>query len=180
MGDTAPVDADSQARMYQAYAAYFEDRNVASISEGLIAMRLRGAPGANWVHLEDLGGRRATHFGGAVWEYFAVADALERMGGDLLEARLRVAPSLTVTVSHAWDGRAWEESYQLRQGAGFEFQAGVDWRIANLVRRLDGSRTLREGIAELAAAARTPFDAVAPACVEIVRQMTQRGLLLLP
>jgi len=55
-----------------------------------------------------------------------------------------------------------EESYQLRQGAGFEFQAGVDWRIANLVRRLDGSRTLREGIAELAAAARTPFDAVAP------------------
>jgi SAM-dependent methyltransferase len=180
VGDTAPVDADSQARMYQTYAAYFEDRNVTSISEGLIALRLRADPAVNWVHLEDLGGRRATHFGGAVWEYFAVADALERMGGGLLDARLRVAPSLSVTVSHTWDGRAWEESYHLRQGAGFEFQAGVDWRIANLVRRLDGSRTLREAIAELAAAARAPFNAVAPPCVEIVRQMTQRGLLLLP
>jgi hypothetical protein len=114
-----------------------------------------------------------------VGEYFAVSDALERMGGGLLDAKLRVAPSLSVTVSHTWNGRAWEESYLLRQGAGFEFQAGVDWRIANLVRRLDGSRTLGEAIAELAAAAGAPFDAVAPACVEMVRQMTQQGMLSL-
>ena len=179
VGDTAPVDSASQARMYETYAAYFEDRNATSISEGLIALRLRGAPGASWVRLENLTGRRATHFGGAVWEYFAVADALERMGEGLLDARPRVAPSLSVTVSHTWKGSAWEESYHLRQGAGFEFQAGVDWRIANLVRRLDGSRTLREGIAELADATRAPFDMVAPACVEIVRRMTQQGLLLL-
>jgi hypothetical protein len=178
--DTAPVDSASQAQMYETYARYFEDRDATSISEGLIALRLRGVPGAAWVRLEDLTARRAAPFGGAVWEYFAVADALERMGGGLLDARLRVAPSLSVTVSHTWSGRAWEESYLLRQGAGFEFQAGVDGRIANLIRRLDGSRTLREAITELAAAAQAPFDAVAPACEKIVRQMTQRGLLLLP
>ena len=180
VGDTAPVDAATQARMYETYAAYLEERNATSISEGLIALRRRGGAGAVWVRLESLTERRAVHFGGAVGEYFAVSDALERMGGGLLDAKLRVAPSLTVTVSHAWNGRAWEESYLLRQGAGFEFQAGVDWRIANLVRRLDGSRTVGEAIAELAAAARAPFDAVAPACVEIVQQMTRQGLLLLP
>jgi SAM-dependent methyltransferase len=177
--DTSPVDAATQARMYETSARYLEDRNVGSISEGLIALRWRGGASANWVRLEELGQRRASHFGGAVGEYFAVSDALERLGGGVLDARPRPAPSLSVTVTHTWDGSAWAESYLLRQGAGFEFQAGVDWRIANLIRRLDGSPTLREAIAERAAAAGAPFDALAPACVEIIRQMTRRGMLLL-
>jgi hypothetical protein len=130
--------------------------------------------------MEELGARRRTHFNGAVWDYFAASDALERIGGGLLDAKLRAAPSLTVTIEHTWNGSAWEENYHLRQGAGFEFHSGVDAAIAQLIRRLDGSRTLREAVTELAAAVGAGFDAVAPACIEIARRMTQRGLLLLP
>jgi len=70
--------------------------------------------------------------------------------------------------------------YALLQGKGFKFEAGTGTSIANLVRQCDGTRTPRESVEELAADAKVPFDAIAAGCLNVLRQMLQRGFMVLP
>ena len=179
--DTDVLDSKEQGRLYAAYADYFESRGVTSVSEGLIALRRRSGQGPNRVHLENLASRQPGSFSNAVWRYFAVSDALERLGNDLFDLRLQMAPSLSVTTERTWNGKAWSEgSYAIHQGDGFRFDASVDASIASLVRQCDGTKTLREVAAGLAADAKVPFDAIASGCINVIRQMLRRGFLVLP
>lgn len=179
--DTDVLDFREQGRLYDAYAEYFEGRGVTSISEGLIALRRRSGTARNWVQLEHLPNRQPDSFGNAVWQYFAASDEIERLGNGLFDLKLQMAPSLAVTTARTWDGKAWSEgSYALRQGEGFKFEASVDASIANLIRQCDGTRTLRELAAGSAADAKVPFDAIAAGCLNVMRQMLQRGFLVLP
>jgi methylase of polypeptide subunit release factors len=183
--DTDVIDAEVQSRVYAEYADYFERLNVASISEGLIAMRRRSGapsgPGENWVRFEELPPRPPEPFGDAVWRMFEARDALDRMKDDsgLLQCKLRMAPELTLETTRTWSGEAWSDpGYWLRQGAGFRFQASVDVHVANMLKAFEGSSTVREVLEEVAARLAVSFDAVARGSLAVLREMLQRGFLV--
>jgi hypothetical protein len=178
--DTDVLDIQEQSRLFNTYIDYFRERNVTSISEGLVALRRRSG-GHNWIRLENLPIRSRTPFGDAVFEYFGNSDAIERLGNSLLDLKLRMAPSITVGTSRTWNGQAWEDgSYGIRQGLGFEFDASVDISIANLIRRCEGDKTLRELVADLAEDANVPFESIAGGCLRVITSMLQKGFLILP
>ena len=187
--ETDIIDPQVQSRVYGEYADYFERLHVASISEGLIAMRRRSAvpsgvpsgPSENWVRFEELPPRPLEPFGDAVWRMFEARDALDRMKDDsgLLEWKLRMAPGLALETTREWSGVAWSEaSYWLRQGAGFRFQASVDAHVANMLRAFEGSKTVREVLEEVAQRLGVSFDAVARESLAVLREMLQRGFLV--
>jgi hypothetical protein len=181
LGDTDVLDFQEQEKLYSLYMDYFQSRGVASVSEGLIALRRRSGAGKNWVNLESISSQAHPHFGDAVYRYFEISDALGRLGDALLDLKLRMAPLLSVDTSRTWNGTAWEEGdYSLRQGAGFGFNATVDVRIANLVRHCDGTKTLRDIAGGLAADSNISTEAVIPGCLNVIRAMLQRGFLVLP
>jgi SAM-dependent methyltransferase len=180
--DTDVIDPEVQSRVYGEYADYFERLNVASISEGLIAMRRRSGPGENWVRFEELPPRPPEPFGDAVWRMFEARDALDRMKDDsgLLQRKLRMAPGLALESARTWTGQAWSDpSYWLRQGSGFRFQASVDAHVASVLRACEGSKTLREVLEELAQRLGVSFDAVVRGSLAVIREMLQRGFLLM-
>ena len=183
--DTDVIDAEVQSRVYGEYADYFERLNVASISEGLIAMRRRSGapsgPGENWVRFEELPPRPPEPFGDAVWQVFETRDALDRMkdAHGLLERKLRMAPGLALETARTWSGEAWSDAgYWLRQGAGFRFQASVDAPVANMLKAFEGPKTVREVLEEVAARLGVSFDAVAGGSLAVLREMLQRGFLV--
>ena len=181
IGDTDVLDFKAQADLFSDYMDYFQSRRVTSISEGLLALRRRSCAGRNWVNLENLPNRSQTPFGNAVYRYFDTSDALNRLGNGLFDLKLRMAPSLSVETSRRWNGKSWEEGiYRIRQGTGFEHEAEVDASIANLVRRCDGTKTLRELVSIMASDAKVTFDAVASGCLNIVHSMMRMGFLSLP
>jgi hypothetical protein len=158
---------------------------VASISEGLIAMRRRSGapsgPGENWVRFEELPPRPPELFGDALWRMFEARDALDRMKDDsgLLEWKLRMAPGLALETTRTWTGEAWSDaSYWLRQGTGFRFQASVDAHVANMLKAFEGPKTVREVLEEVAGRLRVSFDAVVRGSVAVLREMLQRGFLV--
>jgi hypothetical protein len=174
------LNSEEQSRLFTAYSDYFQDRGVTSISEGLVALRLRSS-GGNWVQMENLSPRNPTQFGDAVYRYFTASDAIEQIGDGLLDLKLRLAPSTFVETSRRWNGNAWEEgTYRIRQGSGFEFDARVDASIANLVRRCDGTAPLRDLVTDLAQDAKVPFEAISQSCLKMMRSMLQKGFLVLP
>jgi len=177
--DTDVLERAEQTRLYAEFAAYFAARGVDSISEGLLALRRRSGA-KNWTRYEALRGRRAAPFGDAVARYFSTSDELERLGAALLDARPRLAPGVSLSIARAWSRDGWsEENYTLRQDGGFEFQAAVDRRIAELIRGCDGGRTVRQLGAEMAEEAGYRFETIAPGCLEVVGQMLRRGFLTL-
>jgi hypothetical protein len=181
--DTDVLDPEVQSRLYGEYADYFERLNVASISDGLIAMRRRGGvptgPGENWVRFEELPPRPAEPFGDAVWRMFEARDALDRTDDSgLLESKLRMAPGLALETARTWSGEAWSDAgYWLRQASGFRFQASVDARVANMLKAFEGSKTVREVLEEVAQRLGVSFDAVAQGSLAVLREMVQRDFL---
>ena len=181
IGDTDVLDFEEQARLYAGHMDYFQNRHVTSISEGLVALRRRSGAVKKWMSLESLPNRTSAQLGDAVYQFFESSNALDRLGDGLLDLKLGMAPSLSIDTSRTWNGTSWDDgSYWIRQGTGFEFEAAVDVRIANLIRCCDGTKTLRELIAGIAADASVAFDAVAPGCLNVIRAMVQRGFLKLP
>ena len=183
--DTDVIDAQVQSRLYGEYADYFERLHVVSISEGLIAMRRRSAvasgPGENWVRFEELPPRPPEPFGDAVWRMFETRDALDRMKDDrgLLESKPRMAPGLALETTRTWTGEAWSDAgYRLRQSAGFRFQASVDAHVVNMLKAFEGRKTVREVLEEVAGHLGVSFDAVARGSLAVLREMLQRGFLV--
>jgi hypothetical protein len=178
--DTDVLDGTEQARLFTAYADYFQGLGVTSISEGLVALRRRSGV-RNWVQMENLPPRNPSQFGDAVYRYFTASDAIEQIGDGLLDLKLRLAPSTFVETSRRWNGNAWEEgTYRIRQGSGFEFDAAVDVSIANLVRRCDGTVQLRDLVTSLARDAKVPFEAISQSCLKMMRSMLQKGFFVVP
>ena len=177
--DTDVLDFEKQSKLYAAYMDYFQNRGVTSISEGLLALRRRN-DGSTRIYLENLMRRSPNQFGSAVFQFFEISDALDRIGEGLFDLKPRMAPSLSVESLRLWEGASWEEgSYRIRQCSGFELEAVVDASIANLVRKCEGNRTLRDLATEVAADAGVHLDTISPGCLKVIRAMLQRGFLVL-
>jgi methylase of polypeptide subunit release factors len=178
--DTEHESPEDAARLYENWIDYYNSHGVTEISTGLIAMR-RATGRANWLRIEDAPDDMTGPIGECVALGFELHDYLDAMRADarLLERKLKVAPLVRLDQQCEWSEKGWRTaSAQIRLARGITYSSPIDLRFAGLVGRCDGARTLRELMAELAAATNSDLEKITPNCLSLVRQLIERGFLL--
>jgi SAM-dependent methyltransferase len=178
--DTEHETDEASARLFSEWISYYESEGVEAISTGLIAMRR--APGrANWIRIEDLPEGSGGPVGGAVALGFQLHDSLQRVRADeaMLSARLRVSPLVRLEDVCTPSSGAWRvAAARILIAGGIKYSSPVDLRLAGLIARCDGQRTVRELVVELAAATDSDLEKITPNCLSLLRELVERGLLL--
>jgi hypothetical protein len=106
---------------------------------------------------------------------FETHDRVAELNSDnsLLDRRLRVVDEAVVTQETRFSEGRWNpESPTLRLEIGLPFSAELDAPTARMIRELDGSRTLREALADA-----VDDPAVREAGLAVARRMLEVGFL---
>ena len=152
-----------------------------SIAYGALVWRRR--QGSNWVRAEDLPSSSVDAAGEQLLRMTAAQDLLAGLAGrsSLLDQKLRLVDGHRLDQTlHCRDGAYSVESAVLRQVEGLGFSANVDAFNAYLLTRLDGSRSLREAIAEAAGVVPPDGldeDEVEPVALRSARRMCELGFI---
>jgi len=158
---------------------YYDREGITGISWCVVTMRR--APGPDtWLALDEVPTGIHAPVGDHLLRCFEAREALAGLGPDAqLELRPRLAPEtrLEQRFTPAPDGWAPGEG-RLRRDGGLPFEPTVDTQLANLLVACDGTRPLRELLAEAAAAAGVPTDAVVRSGAGVVRELIEAGFLL--
>lgn len=175
----APASPEGDAALYAEYMDYYRERNVTAIHDGLIAMRRRS--GKNWIMIEEVGQAPKDPFGDSVLETFRARDFLQSHASDeqMLAATPRLPPHARLEQHFQQGSGAWEQtSLQLRLTKGFPYFVGVQPLVAEFLSRCDGSHSLEELIRDLAAKVNANPEQVQKECLEVIRKLIERGLVL--
>lgn len=167
------------AERFREWMNYYHRQNIDAMSAGVITLR-KASGRKNWFHAEEAPEQMLGPCGSDVLRGFALWDFLEVLPKEesLLDIRLRVSPDLRLQQQCRPGERGWlpvEEQLYLTRGLAY--RGSVDRPVADLVGRCDGSKRLGELIAELAANYEIAIDALAPACLRVVRKLIERGFL---
>jgi hypothetical protein len=178
IADTEPGPPEKVERLFQEWMEYYDAEGIAAIHSGAIAMRRRS--GNNWIRMDEGPDRACSPFGDAVLKAFAIGDYLQGIDdAGLLGAHLHVSPEIHLVERCDWSAGEWRpEACQLRFHRELEYIANVDQYVSKLVARCTGDRSVGELIQELAAETGIPADRLAPACLQLVRGLIERGFLL--
>ncbi|HET7465468.1 MAG TPA: methyltransferase [Candidatus Dormibacteraeota bacterium] len=178
----APVDLAAYDRGVGRWTEYINGLGFDAIAYGAVILRRRH--GANWIRTEDLPDPTAAPAGEHLLRMTEAEDLLAAMPDkrSLLDLKLTLARSHRLDQALVCtDGSYTVEQAVLHLTEGLPFRANVDAFNAYLVTRLDGTRTLREAIAEAAGAA-TPgveIQELEAAALRSVRRMVELGFLLI-
>lgn len=178
--DTEHETEEGSARLYDEWVSYYEAKGVEAVSTGLIAMRRAGGR-ANWLRIEEFPAGSGGSIGDAVALGFELHDYLETVRADevLLGERLRVSPLVRLEESSEPTGQAWRvKSAKISLAGGLTYSSPVDLRMAGLIARCDGERTVGELLAELAASTNSDLGRITPNLLTLLRQLVERGFLL--
>jgi hypothetical protein len=168
------------AKLYEEWMAYYEGEGIEAMSAGLITMR-RTSERTNWFCADDAPEKMLGPCGEAIARRFELHDFLETVRDDraLLETRLCVSPDVRWEQQCEPSAAKWQVvSSQLRLASGLAYTGNIDPYVAGLVLRCNGQRPLRELMAELATSLGGDLEGIAPACLEVTRQLVQHGFLL--
>ncbi len=161
-------DTGRDQELYDGYMAYYRERGVEAIHDGLIVMRRRS--GKNWVRIEEVPKTPIGDLGEMVLSTFAAHDLLLEM-----ETRREAA------CDQAQACRSREAGAGLRPGRrplarripysygslrGFPFHWTVQPLVAEFLATCDGTRTAEQAIQAFAVSANAPFDTVRRECLE--------------
>jgi SAM-dependent methyltransferase len=158
---------------------YYERERITGISWCVVTMR-RAQGARTWFELDELPTGIHAPVGDHLLRCFEARELLAGLGDDaVLDMRPRLAPEarLEQQFTPAPDGWAPGEG-RLRLAGGLPFEPAVDTQLANLLVACDGTRPLRELLAQAAAAADTSTDNVARAGIGVTRQLVEAGFLL--
>jgi methylase of polypeptide subunit release factors len=128
---------------------YFGTLGIEIVAYGAVVLRRRS--GSNWIRCEDLGGASFGPSGDEVDRLLRTQDWLGVLPDDdaLLEERLRLVERHRLEQTlRCRDGAFAVADATLTLEQGLPFRAAVDGVSATLLTRLDGTRTLREAVAE--------------------------------
>ncbi len=161
-----------------AWLDYFDAQNVEAVGFGLVTARAAGhtdpvvrVEEARQAVEQPLGDRVADWYARQDWLYAHRADGL-------LAARLRLADAtLRQEATHGPDGWA-VDTQVLSLNDGMRWAEEIDPLILALVSGADGTATLRDQVALLAAAHEADEDALADVAVPIVTHLVERGFLV--
>jgi predicted RNA methylase len=172
-------DTGRDQELYDGYMAYYRDRGVEAIHDGLIVMRRRS--GENWVRIEEVPKTPNGDLGELVLSTFAAHDLLLEIETD--EKLLAIRPKLAghVRLEQVCDqaGDRWHaESLTLRLTRGFPFHWTVQPLVAEFLASCDGTRTAEQAIQAFAVSANAPFDTVRRECLEVIRKLIERGFVV--
>jgi SAM-dependent methyltransferase len=175
----ATETADEQA--FRRWMDYYAMHRVVAVHGGLLVMRRRD--GANWLRIDEAGDAYGKNLGGAVATGFEARDFLAAHADDeaLLDTAPQVAPDCRLRQEHRWGGAGWQpQPVRLEQREGLRRGLALDANVAVFLGKLDGRRTVRAAVAELAAEADAAPRDVQAEVLQVVRRMIDLGFLLAP
>jgi Methyltransferase small domain len=153
------------------WLAYYAELGIDRLGYACLVLRRRDDGRDGWVEALQLPHAALRPAGRHVRRLFETRDRLAA-GGDLLDARLRVTDDATVAQETRFADGAWHAGdLTLRLESGLPFSAELDAPTARLIRALDGSRTLREALADAVE------DDAREAGAALARRMLEVGFL---
>ncbi len=173
--------ADTETELVPAFDAwmdYFAGLGVQKVGTGLVTMQ-RSTDGGSRLHLEDGPNPVTDVWGADVARGLRLRARLATMDDDaVLATRPRLADAVQLRQELTPKGGGWVVAAQhVRRTSGFPYHAGVDRFGATLLGRCDGSRTLRELLAELAAELEESVDDVIGTSLPTLRRMFEQEFL---
>ena len=133
------------------WLAYYRELGIEQLGYACLVLRKRADGRDGWLRTQLLPHAALRPAGRHVLRLFETQDRLAELGdaGPLLDRRLRVVDDAVVGQEARFGKGTWHpEAVTLRLESGLPFSAELDAPTARLVRVLDGSRTLREALAE--------------------------------
>jgi len=165
--------------LYASYMAYYRERNVEAIHDGIIAMRKRS--GKNWILMEEVTETPKDPFGESVLATFAARDFLSSHATDelMLAVKPRISPHARLEQFFQPAEGQWQPtSLNLRLTKGFPFFVGLQPAVAGFLSTCDGTHTVGDLIGNFARQVDAPFEKVQTECLGIFRRLLERGFLL--
>jgi SAM-dependent methyltransferase len=181
---TATEDADPErtAASVAAWLAYFARERIEAVGYGIVMLRARPG-GANWFRVQDAPSKVAGAAGGHVLRGFDGFDFLDATRDDaaLLDTCLRIAPEIRLEQVAEPGPTGWQlVAAKLRLARGLAYEGEIEPAVSELVVRCDGTRRLRDVLAEVTGARLEDADAATAAALGAVRTLVARGFLLPP
>jgi methylase of polypeptide subunit release factors len=165
---------DTSVERAEAWLRWFEDHGVEAVGFGLVTLRRTGDEPA--VVVEDAPQPFAQPIGPHLAAWLDRVDLLRH--ADLLAARPVVAEGVALEQVATAGTEGWTVAAQaLQQHAGLRWRIEVDPIGVALVGACDGSRTLGEILAVLAAAYEIDEVTLTPGVLPAVRHLVERGFL---
>ena len=157
------------------WLAYYRELGIEQLGYACVVLRKRADGQDGWRRAQLLPRAALRPAGRHVRRLFETHDRLADVDqeGTLLDRRLRVVEDAVVGQEMRFvDGRWQQEGVTLRLESGLPFSAELDPPTARLVRALDGSRTLRDALAEA-----VEDDEAREAGLGVARAMLEVGFL---
>jgi SAM-dependent methyltransferase len=170
---------ENDADLYSSYMAYYRERKVVALHDGIIALRRRS--GHNWVQIEEISELPNDPFGEYVHLAFTIRDFLQVHSSDdqLLPVKPRLAPYCRLEQFFQPGNGQWvPTSLNLRLLKGIPFFLGLQAPVAGFLNGCDGTKTVGEVVQKFAAQVDAPFEQVQKECLAIIRRLIERGFLL--
>jgi SAM-dependent methyltransferase len=172
-------DEETFERRLAEWTAYYEREKIEAVSGGLITMRRRSG-GPNWYRADDGPEKMLGPAGDDLALSFELRDFLEAHRDDdaMLSQRLRVPPNVRLQQAFEPSPSGWAvvESHLERQ-SGLSYSGNVDPYVAGLMAQCNGERPLKDLLEAMAASLRKQPGEIAPALLEIIRRLVERGFL---
>jgi hypothetical protein len=172
------ADPAAYATRIDEWLEYYRRESIASLAYGAVVLRRREAH-EPWIRELRMPAGRLGPAGAHLERVFSAHDALAAGLGDrLMNARFALAHGSTIDIAHRLDAGEWRvDQAVLGLGDGLGFRAELDAAALEIVRNLDGSRTLRDLLADVAAGTGVNAGALEEAGVSLVRRMLELGFL---
>ena len=157
------------------WLAYYDQLGIEHLGYACLVLRKRADGRDGWLEAQQLPQAALRPAGKHVRKLFETHDRLAELDPDaaLLDRRLRVADDAVVTQDTRFaEGRWQAESLTLRLESGLPFSAELDPPTAQLIRELDGTRTLREALA-----AAVDGDEALESGLVVARRMLEVGFI---
>ena len=175
---TESDDPASYSRRLDAWLAYFERERIEAVSAGLIMLRKRS--GSNWFAAEEAPERMKGPAGDAIAANFEARTLLHAIDSAEGLRAMRVRPSSSLHLMHELrpQDSGWRvATITLRLERGIAYEATLDAYLNALLMRCDGSRTLGDLAAEVAAGFGVDPNELIAAMEDPVRQLIARGFV---
>jgi SAM-dependent methyltransferase len=179
LGETFLASRAARHRAWDGWVSHLEHAGVGSVGAGLIALRRTGRPARAWFldGVDDVDDSAGAALVGALDE---LAQLAELDDAALLAKRPRVQRGVEVEqLLRATDDGWSSEGVVLRRRSGLQLALRADARVATVLIRSDGQRSVAEVAREVARELGEAGDAAAQDTPRIVRLLAERGLLTL-
>ena len=179
---TEKLEIDNLQELFDEWMAYYREHGIERIGGGVINMRRRHG-GTNWFRADD--GVETIYGPGGEYiiKVFAAQDFLEEAADDeaLLGMFFSISPDLRMVQQKAPSPDGWAlEVSEVHLSRGLAEKGRIDPYVEGLLIGCDGTRPLKDLIADIASALGVEVSRIEPSVCAMVRDFVGKGFLLPP